>query len=205
MRCKNCGWQNPETATVCEKCHSKLKTTYNPNRPSATRPGDARDLGRTPTVMGGVNPFASAMDPASTLHPSASGNPFYRTPSPIPSPQDSSDEERMPSICPDCGYPLSGCSDSCPNCGKKFNGQPSQQYDSSLPGATSAASPLKGTILSSNPFPGYEELPDGTFPQGDYSLQPVDEDGRPYDEPLLINEGDTIVIGNERFLFTKIR
>ncbi len=38
MRCKNCGWENPDNQTKCEKCHSSLVdtgTVYN-HAPSAT-------------------------------------------------------------------------------------------------------------------------------------------------------------------------
>ncbi|MDE6272066.1 MAG: zinc-ribbon domain-containing protein [Muribaculaceae bacterium] len=201
MRCKNCGWQNPDTAPVCEKCHSKLNNTYNPNRPRAARPGDERDLGRTPTVMGKANPFAASPD---TPHDRPSPSTYHNQANFSSKPASQGTSQR-PAICPDCGYPLSDRSDSCPNCGKQIEIHDPMQNAGEEKNSPDSYGPLKGTILSSNPFLFPEATANDNISQGDYSLQPVDENGQPYDEPMLINEGDTIVIGNERFLFTKIR
>lgn len=35
MRCKNCGWENPDGLSKCEKCHSRLDNIANDHNPTA--------------------------------------------------------------------------------------------------------------------------------------------------------------------------
>lgn len=117
MRCKNCGWNNPADALVCEKCRAKL-TSHNPNRPSAYRPGDDRALGLTPTVMGstGMPKFSipenpRVMTPNNRNLNDAIGSPAAGVKAPQPM------AGHFPGLCPTCSYPISELMDSCPNCG----------------------------------------------------------------------------------------
>lgn len=189
MRCRNCGWNNPDGATECEKCHSKLTGFKSPNRPQAARPGDSRSLGQTPTVMGRPGmPGLQPPKPATPFTPGGKGSAIGGSGS------SSANLKHRPGICPDCGYPVSEKAESCPNCGYDFSKFAKANDKKGTPGEAKPA--FNGTILTKNPFANFDTL-DGRF-----SLQPVDENGNPYDEPMIFNEGDTLVFGNERFVFS---
>ncbi len=188
MRCRNCGWNNPADAVTCEKCHSKLTGFQSPNRPRAARPGDSRSLGQTPTVMGrpgmpdlgSAKPFGTGQSASASSSPRSAGMQIV-------------DTSHRPGMCPDCGYPVSEKADSCPNCGYDFSkfAKPEEKKEKKEEPKAYA-----GTVLSKNPFSNFATL------EGNFSLQPVDEEGNPYDEPLIFSDGDIIVLGNERFLFS---
>ncbi len=89
MRCNNCGWENPNTNTHCEKCNAPLSGAAQGNRPHM----EAAPLNKTineAAVFGGQQPIEQ--------QPTAS--------------------EAVVQKCPDCGYPLRPGTSSCPQCGK---------------------------------------------------------------------------------------
>ena len=64
MRCQNCGWSNPEGATVCEKCKQPLSATQsNPTYQSQTQPENLRKTVRESTPVGvHSEPYVSMKD-----------------------------------------------------------------------------------------------------------------------------------------------
>lgn len=86
MRCNNCGWENPDGSTKCEKCNAPLgggemnHATY----------GTARETGAPP---------------AYSLNKTV--NEAVAFEQPIPQGQN---------VCPQCGYPMRPGVSVCPNC-----------------------------------------------------------------------------------------
>lgn len=102
MRCKNCGWPNKPTETVCAKCGSPLESepinvdnevTYRP--PSV---GDNNGLKKTlpENVVFGGELYGETMEQSlGTV---------------------------KETVCPKCGYPLRPDAVKCPNCNYSVNG-----------------------------------------------------------------------------------
>lgn len=106
MRCKNCGWDNPDGSVKCEKCNSALdSSSYVPEvEPSQN-----------------VSDYQSAMR-ATVRESSIFGNE-------VNTPQTDEGEKLT---CRTCGYPLSGNMQMCPACGtpisRNNNASPLPQY-----------------------------------------------------------------------------
>lgn len=109
MRCKNCGWPNKPSETVCVKCGSPLEAEANiPEQggansyePHLSMPSQDRD-GLKMTVMES-DVFQS--------EPALYGPPPVKTTSTV-----------NESACPKCGYPLRADAVKCPNCNTPVNG-----------------------------------------------------------------------------------
>ena len=95
MRCKNCGWENPQGNLKCGRCNTPL-SGEKVNGPS---PSSARHQSE-PFVLKGTIPegqvFCSQMDLEIDL---------------------CKDNQ----VCPKCGYPISRSMNACPNCGEQIN------------------------------------------------------------------------------------
>lgn len=91
MRCKNCGWNNPDNLQLCEKCHSKL-ISHHSKRQSAIPPAPER-----PAIPQRPDFKNSQADSFSPMHSSAPA--------------------QSAASCPNCAYPVSKFSSTCPNCG----------------------------------------------------------------------------------------
>lgn len=116
MRCKNCGWPNKPSETVCTKCGSPLESepltvenevTYRP-QPVVDNNGLKKTL---PENMAfGVDSYDDASESTSSTI--------------------------KETICPKCGYPLRPDAAKCPNCNYSVNNsaqvqpQPAQNHDS---------------------------------------------------------------------------
>lgn len=87
MRCMNCGWENPDNLTKCEKCNSPLNVN--------------RSLGHKPVMEQG------GREEVSSLKGTISERRVF---------EDSIPEVKNPE-CPECGYPLRVGMKHCPNCG----------------------------------------------------------------------------------------
>ena len=94
MRCRNCGWDNPDGSLRCVKCNQPLTPSMaapvqrpyqRPAAPGPAAPGPAQPSPHRMTVLD----VRAGMEP--------------------PKPQLQN--------CPKCGYPVTRFSDDCPNCG----------------------------------------------------------------------------------------
>lgn len=101
MRCKNCGWENPEGRQNCEKCNTPLQggnpVSYQaPQSPAASSPQQEvlRGTVHESDVFGSAGPAASGS--------ASSGM----------------------SQCPHCGYPVRPGMDACPNCNEPIAQSP---------------------------------------------------------------------------------
>ena len=95
IRCNNCGWDNPENLSNCEKCKALLKK---PNSPT----------GNKESFQNNLNPIAGTrvgMQP---------DKPFIDEPNEIPSSAEVSDTKNLE--CPSCGYPIRKGTKICPSC-----------------------------------------------------------------------------------------
>lgn len=106
MRCKNCGWDNPDGSSKCEKCNSVLD--------SSSFYQEEPQIQNTPD-------YQSAM--RATVRESAVFGNEVNTPN-------QTEGERA--VCKTCGYPLSSNMQMCPACGtpttKNENASPLPQY-----------------------------------------------------------------------------
>lgn len=94
MRCNNCGWDNPDTNTHCEKCNAPLAGAAQVNHPHI----EAAPLNKTvneAAVFGGQQP----QEHQPTM------------------------PEVVAHTCPDCGYPLRPGTSFCPQCGKALKAE----------------------------------------------------------------------------------
>lgn len=89
MRCDNCGWENPEGLTKCEKCNAPLSGQVN-NNLSAT----ARESGAS------ASPHM--------LSKTVNENAIFGS--------EATSKAPLGSVCPKCGYPLREGVKVCPNC-----------------------------------------------------------------------------------------
>lgn len=110
MRCKNCGWQNPDGLSNCERCSSTLENFTSPN---------------TDTIPLSDNHQPESTSPLrSTVREATFGG--YQNGGPLQSPvsrQESNDES---CICKNCGYSLSPSMNVCPQCGNPQRHQSTQ-------------------------------------------------------------------------------
>lgn len=133
MRCKNCGWNNPDSAERCEKCNRPLVASVvsSSYTPQAVRPAAGPVDMNSRATRFDAN-MANSVAPQ-TVAPSYA--PQAAAPAPMaPSPAaqsvadnkatrlyaanvESSEENAEPGNCPSCGYPLSPGSTVCPMCG----------------------------------------------------------------------------------------
>lgn len=97
MRCKNCGWENPDTETRCAKCNSTLSNS----------PSNLKQTERQAPAM-----QSESLNLKSTVREVQNNN---------GSPINSIPQENKPKQCHKCGYPLAENMDECPMCGSYQN------------------------------------------------------------------------------------
>lgn len=104
MRCRNCGWQNPNGVSTCERCGSKLEgeeysaetlVGQNSEKPSVASQSLLRSTVREVAAFCSQDDASSCRSSTSQLL--------------------SNDSE--PSGCPNCGYSISPEMNACPQCG----------------------------------------------------------------------------------------
>ena len=97
MRCKNCGWDNPDGSVKCEKCNAPISSYMVDNKPERSYQPEAFNPQAT---VANVNFSSMGHTPAgeSNLKATAIG-------------------------CSACGYPVRPTDTECPVCGQAFSGQ----------------------------------------------------------------------------------
>ena len=101
MRCRNCGWENPDNCTSCEKCGSPLEM----NAAQAPQPA------YTPQ---------SNHAPESSIRSTVRESVYFDTPQEVPASQRHQVENPQPAInnvCPRCGFAVHATASRCPACG----------------------------------------------------------------------------------------
>lgn len=97
MRCKNCGWENPDTETRCVKCNSALSNS----------PSNLKQTERQAPAMQSEN-----LNLKSTVREVQNNNEI---------PINNIPQENKSKQCHKCGYPLAENMDECPMCGTYQN------------------------------------------------------------------------------------
>jgi hypothetical protein len=98
MRCKNCGWDNPDSNVRCEKCNAPLEGSITDRREVRTYALPAsesirlNETVREPGAFGGSSQY--------------------------PSPEE---KKTGPESCPECGYRIRTNEKSCPSCGQPLS------------------------------------------------------------------------------------
>ena len=106
MRCKNCGWENPQGNVKCEKCNAPLSGSMvnGPSPSSALHQSEPSVLKRTIPER---QVFGSQKD-------------------------SKIDVEKDNHVCPKCGYPIAREMNVCPNCGEQTNTPHARSYEKSI-------------------------------------------------------------------------
>lgn len=110
MRCKNCGWQNPDGLSNCERCGSSLEGISTPPNAMMSEEGNYHGAGEPSSPLQATIREATAFG--------------YQNGSPSPSSfhhQDSDVNEDL--LCHNCGYRLSPSMNVCPQCGTSMRQQ----------------------------------------------------------------------------------
>ena len=98
MRCRNCGWDNPDTQTICEKCNSPLEPTggnpyQNYSQSAAEQPQSGmRSTVRESSIFGNQAQAGVQVQAAAP-------------------------QQQETATCPTCGYPVAPGAQMCPACG----------------------------------------------------------------------------------------
>lgn len=113
MRCKNCGWENPDGSCKCERCSSPLENSVSP---SMERHNDNRS-----------EEAASRL--RSTVREASGG--YSRNSEPFQSPVERQQASMNGSgcACSKCGYELSPSMNVCPQCGTPQKQAPVQNRE----------------------------------------------------------------------------
>lgn len=120
MRCDNCGWDNPNGVSRCEKCGSPLSV------------GGAN-------YGGGAAPTTPAAQNYNKTVNEAVAFPVGGAAQPVQNPQ--------PSLsCPSCGYPLRPGTQVCPQCQTPLNAGPQIQPKPAPAPQQVVAAPTGGTV-----------------------------------------------------------
>ncbi len=108
MRCRNCGWENPDNNTKCEKCNAPL-----------TRP-----------VSSYENTGDYSREDKFNLNATVRESDFFPDPASAPASATagvSKDAPKdMPDTCPVCSYPLRKEATRCPNCDESLRPEPAR-------------------------------------------------------------------------------
>ena len=121
MRCKNCGWENPDNLTRCEKCGTALSGGGAPYQ-AAPAAAPAQNFNKT------VNEAVVFPDAAPAAPAAAAAAPTFHAP-----------VQGGGSFCPKCGYPLRAGVHVCPNCHEVTTEAEVEQVPISKPAAPKAA------------------------------------------------------------------
>lgn len=107
MRCKNCGWENPDGISKCERCSSQLERT-------------------APSNTGNENKqmAEASINLRATIRESASGYPFSES----QNTQTHNETNCNERICHNCGYNMTSGMNVCPQCGAPQKKQSSAPF-----------------------------------------------------------------------------
>jgi len=140
IRCNNCGWFNPDTATHCEMCDEEL-AGLPIEKPVEI--GDDNERVPTSEPLEDTHALENSQSPSSPMMETVrmkNSGPQKQNSSFSATVLDSSSvfntEESVQ--CPKCRYPVYGFVDTCPNCGASLKRamQDAPQVSSSVPART---------------------------------------------------------------------
>ena len=141
MRCKNCGWENPDTNTKCEKCNTPLVESENK---SVQMPQDS------PWSLDGKS--SDNIKSSATISKTVCEGAFF-PPEQVQPQCEQPSANTQSGTCPACGYPLRPGVHVCPNC--NYGLQLPTQESSIV--AQPQQSGISGTV---NPWVNIEENAD---------------------------------------------
>lgn len=156
MRCTNCGWDNPNGLTKCEKCGTPLTSVGGEQRfavggtaredSSSAYAGTAMEAGNGTPAFGKTVREASVFGEAAVLASSSSPKNDGR--------------------CPECGYPLRPGVSVCPKCHHMIGGterEPDLLHPASVSKPSFPDEPKKETNFGGTVMPGMNISPDIWF------------------------------------------
>ena len=232
IRCNNCGWFNPDTATHCEMCEEELtglpienpavqasEKEQEPVKEQATEPVH-------PPVPPVANPMLETVRFAPAGHDSAKPKPSF---SATVMDATSLVKEDEPVHCPKCRYPIFGYAEVCPNCGSSLKNVMKETVIPVSPALTvkdtveekdpsqAPASVLKGTVMEKAPQASTAGKPERRAPRATVreipsdliSSDPAEEVWRmipvesPDTEIIILRPGEIVAIGNRRYKIQK--
>lgn len=118
MRCRNCGWDNQEGNTKCEKCNAPIIGTSNnaASENRSTQMTAARPVLREETSQKTSLHNSSVEDVRKTRR---EGEIEIESPS-AKDTADLHNDTTSSTLCPECEYPITGFMNSCPMCGSNL-------------------------------------------------------------------------------------
>jgi len=172
IRCNNCGWYNPDTATHCEMCDESLAGIPKVEMPvvSQEEEGELSSKEEKPGVKEEVSSDVIAEEPVSRHEKPSKSSPLSATirfasiereadrksESTYASPEKTKPDyaatvmdasallkSAEPVHCPKCRYPVLGGEDTCPNCGASLK--------TVSTGASSASESSRESVLPDRP------------------------------------------------------
>lgn len=151
MRCKNCGWENPDGLTKCEKCGAVLQSVNEAQNYQCT-----------------VHEVADMPKPLNQT--ACEGGVWQEPVAPAAMPQ--APVQTAPTVCPNCGYPLRAGAMRCPNCGTMVNESAPQE-----PVAAQYKAPNRPQEIAANPMTGTVNPRIQVAPAAKCSLEPIAQEG----------------------------
>lgn len=176
MRCKNCGWENPEGQKKCEKCHGSLGDAAPAHKPTTPVSDNMKS-----TVAEGIVFSDQSPVPAPMTCPKC-GYPISDNSTSCPNCNhelQSAPTTRQGIACPSCGAEIAPNSKFCSSCGtstEKEMPQPRRIQRSAM--GTVMAGPVSGPT-SANKF---------------CTLRPITWEGEDVNYNPITYSGDTIIL-----------
>lgn len=178
MRCKNCGWENPDGKTNCEKCHGSLgddaiASSHKPTMPSSDR---MKSTVAESAVFGGPSPGAVPKTCPKCGYPVSDDSTVC--------PNCDHELQQPPTLkqgvrCKSCGADIAADAKFCPSCGHPANGQ--------SPVPRHIPRPATGTVMG-GPVSGPGQA--NKF----CTLRPVAWEGEDIDYNPVTYTGDVIIL-----------
>ena len=114
MRCKNCGWENPDETTTCEKCHASLSDASPIHKPTTPVSDRMKSTVAEGVIFNDHSPVAAPKLCPKCGYPISDGSTIC--------PNCNHDLQTAPTMkqtaqCKSCGVEIATDVKFCPNCG----------------------------------------------------------------------------------------
>lgn len=178
MRCKNCGWENPEGLAKCEKCHGTLDDAAHSHKPTEQVSDRMRSTISEAAVFGSPRGNNAAVPktcprcgyPVSDDSTSCPNCNHELKPSPT---------ARQAVTCKSCGAEIQPDAKFCPSCGAPVGGN--------APQSRRIQRPAMGTVMGG---PVVGPASHGRF----CTLKPIAWEGEDVNYNPIAYSGDTIIL-----------
>lgn len=189
MRCRNCGWENPNDISQCEKCGSPFNNVvrdatqyFTPEEPHKQPVADP--MTEASAFSGTVIDGQAATPPPfrGNMMSTVSESTCFLKPQQNPEPSAEPAETHPVVKCPSCGYPLSGDIHECPYCHAPVGGNDAVEAFEALNEAINPESPAPPVNI-----PPVEPVAEAPEPPE----TPADNPSSPFVQPVPVKDRNT--------------